>query len=136
MYCSCTVLCSITLVHFCDVLVLYCAVFYYSSTLMWSCRCAAGIGRWPNYITPMYISSSCSVGNMMHELLHTLGLFHEQSRTDRDQYVTINTQNIRSGERTFIEPLTPKVLIFFLKTLETKGIFSIRNHHKCLSQLF
>lgn len=31
---------------------------------------------------------------MVHELLHCLGFFHEQSRTDRDGYVQINNQNI------------------------------------------
>ena len=32
--------------------------------------------------------------------------------------------------------LTLEALRFFLKTLETKGFFSIWNHHTCLSQLF
>lgn len=32
-----------------------------------------------------------------HELMHCLGMFHEQSRPDRDTYVTINTNNVQSG---------------------------------------
>ncbi|XP_057315705.1 zinc metalloproteinase nas-4-like [Hydractinia symbiolongicarpus] len=37
------------------------------------------------------------VHTVIHELLHALGFFHEQSRPDRNQYVTVNTRNIRAG---------------------------------------
>lgn len=33
-------------------------------------------------------------GRAMHELLHAIGIFHEQSRFDRDKFVTIHKDNI------------------------------------------
>ena len=43
------------------------------------------------------IGNLCSVGNIQHEMLHTAGMYHEQSRSDRDNFVRINTQNILPG---------------------------------------
>lgn len=43
------------------------------------------------------LASGCSTGNTIHEIGHALGLFHEQTRNDRDTYVNILTQNIQSG---------------------------------------
>lgn len=40
------------------------------------------------------LSEQCSTGNAIHEIGHTLGLFHEQSREDRDQFVRIVWENI------------------------------------------
>lgn len=33
-------------------------------------------------------------GRPIHELLHALGIFHEQSRSDRDKFVKINFDNV------------------------------------------
>ena len=37
-------------------------------------------------------------GIILHELMHTVGFFHTNSRPDRDAYVIVYTKNIRSGE--------------------------------------
>merc|ERR1712002_448649 len=38
-----------------------------------------------------------SFGSTVHEMYHSLGFYHEQSRFDRDDYVTIHWANIQSG---------------------------------------
>jgi hypothetical protein len=40
----------------------------------------------------------CPVGTIMHEILHSAGLFHEQSRKDRDKHVRLNRANLRPGK--------------------------------------
>lgn len=40
-------------------------------------------------------------GRAMHELMHALGVFHEQSRWDRDRFVKIHMENIIPSERQY-----------------------------------
>ena len=58
----------------------------------------------------------------MHELMHTLGVFHEQSRNDRDEYIQVKYENIRSGnsERITIYLLT---LILLITTVVVFNMF-------------
>jgi len=52
--------------------------------------------------SPIVNLSSVSRGVVIHELGHTLGFNHEHQRYDRDEYITILDDNIRSGyERNF-----------------------------------
>ena len=43
-------------------------------------------------------TGSCSARTLVHELGHTIGLWHEQSRNDRDAWLKINYENITDGQ--------------------------------------
>ena len=40
----------------------------------------------------------CTTGATIHEIGHAVGLFHEQSRMDRDNFITIHYDNIKPGK--------------------------------------
>jgi hypothetical protein len=43
------------------------------------------------------LGPSCTTGNTIHEIGHAIGFWHEQSREDRDAFVTIHWDKIQSG---------------------------------------
>ena len=55
--------------------------------------CASWVGRQGGQ-QEVWVSANCAAGSVMHEIGHVLGLEHEHTRPDRDQYITIHWDNI------------------------------------------
>ncbi|XP_061732182.1 astacin-like metalloendopeptidase [Nerophis ophidion] len=50
----------------------------------------------------VHVGPTCMVGNIVHEILHALGFYHEHTRQDRKDFITIVSENIMKGrERNF-----------------------------------
>nr|QNH72404.1 toxin candidate TRINITY_DN21784_c8_g1_i1 [Ceriantheomorphe brasiliensis] len=67
--------------------------------------CASYVGKigGKQIISIGSLSSKCKVGNLIHELGHCIGFFHEQSRPDRKRYVKVIYDNIKPGyQRNFM----------------------------------
>ena len=65
-------------------------------------RCSSYVGRIGGRQTISIGNSdgsiTCKHGNIVHEIAHALGFFHEHSRPDRDQYVSVLWKNVEGGK--------------------------------------
>lgn len=79
------------------------------------CRCRAVVG----YIgrrQKLTLGNGCIwVARVLHELLHVLGFFHEHTRPDRDEFVTIHEDNVKKG--------TQGVYIFVLLFFDSSAVY-------------
>jgi hypothetical protein len=60
--------------------------------------CASHVGRRGGR-QELILADTCSLGNVIHELGHAAGLWHEQSRANRDDFVEIIFSNVDPGSR-------------------------------------
>eukprot|EP00755_Sulcionema_specki_P017192 Sspe_Gene.10980::Locus_3701_Transcript_4_5_Confidence_0.333_Length_1096::g.10980::m.10980 len=47
--------------------------------------------------TIIRVGKNCGAGCVAHEIAHTMGMMHEHSRNDRDQFVTVHMDRVGSG---------------------------------------
>lgn len=59
--------------------------------------CSSPIGRQGGQQFINLSVTGCSIGSGAHEILHAIGVWHEHTRCDRDNFVTINYANVTSG---------------------------------------
>uniref|UniRef100_A0A8C4JC01 Metalloendopeptidase n=1 Tax=Dromaius novaehollandiae TaxID=8790 RepID=A0A8C4JC01_DRONO len=60
--------------------------------------CWSSVGNRQQGLQQLSIGANCDrIGTIEHEFLHALGFWHEQSRSDRDDYVSIMWDRIQSG---------------------------------------
>ncbi|XP_072317420.1 meprin A subunit beta-like [Eucyclogobius newberryi] len=72
--------------------------------------CFSYIGRYIRNGQDLSIGSYCDTKAIVeHEFLHALGFYHEQSRFDRDEHVTINFKNIQAGYENNFEKVSKDV---------------------------
>ena len=77
-----------------------------------NCRCCSYVGRRGNGPQAISIGKNCDkFGIVVHELGHVIGFWHEHTRPDRDDHVTIIRENIQPGETLYCAALSFKVAI-------------------------
>jgi hypothetical protein len=72
------------------------AAYVYFARVPSASTCASSVGML-GYKQAVSIGDSCSIGNVIHEMGHAVGLWHEQGREDRDRFVKILWENLQTN---------------------------------------
>lgn len=78
-------------------------------------------------------------GLIVHELMHTLGFYHEHQRPDRDEFVSIDLNNVEPSKQLhhqfIINIIVHNLFSFFLRT-ENRGYFQKMSEWDFLTRKF
>ncbi|XP_074942267.1 meprin A subunit beta [Phalacrocorax aristotelis] len=75
--------------------------------------CWSSVGNQQQGLQQLSIGANCDkIGVIQHEFLHALGFWHEQSRSDRDDYVSIVWDRIKPGKEHNFEKYDDKTSDF------------------------
>jgi Astacin (Peptidase family M12A) len=75
--------------------------------------CSSKVGMRRGSPQTMIIDGNlCSKGSVVHELLHCLGFLHMHTANDRDNYITINWNNIRDDAKVNFKQFVASVSMF------------------------
>lgn len=67
-------------------------------------------------------------GTAVHEIMHLLGFFHQQSASNRDQYVKVHLENVISGHEHNFDKQGPSVVTDFGVGYDYQSIMHYSNY--------
>ncbi len=62
-----------------------------------SSGCASWVGKIGGE-QAIWVGETCTAGSIIHEIGHAVGLFHEHTRSDRDNHIVLQMENVITGK--------------------------------------
>ena len=72
-------------------------------------RCSSSVGKQGGQQFVNFGIGCKRIGTILHEMMHSIGIIHEQSRPDRNKYIDVRYDNIKPSETIFLI----KIIVYF-----------------------
>ncbi len=84
-------------------------------------------------------SGTCAMATILHEMGHTVGVWHEQSRPDRDTYINVNYGAVIKASRSFFDQFLDNdqelTLYDYASVMEYPAFSFSRNGEPCIETI-